>query len=166
MEQKSLVGRGSQIHHYPSKLWFKKFSTISISQWIYPERATENEASNIAQCMIICRNRQAPMSWEAVNWFNLSEDNLCAYFTWPYPSSRYYAFQNWSHSHIAIGDESVGKVDSLRFLLTMADIAEGKDPLFSGWISLGSVTLDSLLKSLWRLNSILYDQARYLTPFD
>ena len=56
------VGRGSQIHHYPSKLWFKKFSTISISQLIYPERATENEASNIAQCMVICRNRQAPMS--------------------------------------------------------------------------------------------------------
>lgn len=128
--------------------------------------ATENEASNIAQCMIICRNRQAPMSWEAVNWFNLSEDNLCAYFTWPYLFLQILCLPKLITQPHCNRRWECRESRFIALSFTMADIAEGKDPLFSGWISLGSVTLIVFLSPCEDWNSILYDQARYLTPFD
>ena len=112
------VGRGSQIHHYPSKLWFKKLSTISISQLIHPEWAIENEAINIAQSLIICRNRQAPMSWEALSidltcprtiYVHISQGHTLSPDSMPSKIDHTATFQ--------IGDESVGKVDSLSFPL-------------------------------------------------
>ena len=102
----------------PSKLWFKKLSTISISQLIHPERASENEAINIAQCLIICRNRQAPMSWEA-----LSIDLTCPRTIYVHISHGHTLSPDSMPSKIdhtatfQIGDESVGKVDSLSFPL-------------------------------------------------